>query len=342
MSQSLRAALDTLIAPDSLIVAGYFLLVFVAGAIVARRFAHRTTSDFITGGRTFTWKQTGTDAARIRRRPDIHGPWPAWFFVGMYLSAVDRRPHLVYELDRRNVPRADLLRTRIVTTPEYLERRFDAKCRAMFSVLMAAILIIILTSAMYLGGLLITRMLGWPLWVSVAAIARRVYVLRRRGRIADRARAGRVPGGHFAGDVAGRRVADCVGDRRPRRAGGHQGSGRRGRPRREHGATAGSAARHEHVLRRAGHSALGNVRGAVVDRVQFRHGAAVAGQPDGARCSKEPALSGCAGQHRVFRHIRGRGGDAQVPPGSAARRGVHVGNAQPVFPSGPAGCSWPA
>lgn len=171
MNQSLKAAIDTLIAPDSLIVAGYFLLVFVAGAIVARRFAHRTTSDFITGGRTFTWKQTGLTLLAFAVDPTYMGMAGVGFLWGMYLSQWIG-VHIWFTSWIAAMFLVPIYwRTRIVTTPEYLERRFNAKCRALFSVLMAAILVIILTSAMYLGALLITRMLGWPLWVSVGAIA---------------------------------------------------------------------------------------------------------------------------------------------------------------------------
>ena len=171
MSQSLSAGLRTLIAPDSLIVAGYFLLVFIAGAIVARRVAHRATADFITGGRTFTWRQTGLTLLAFAVDPTYMGMAGVGFLWGMYISQWIG-VHIWFTSWIAAMFLVPIYwRTRIVTTPEYLERRFDAKCRALFSVLMAAILIIILTSAMYLGGLLITRMLGWPLWVSVAAIA---------------------------------------------------------------------------------------------------------------------------------------------------------------------------
>ena len=171
MSQSLKAAVSTLIAPDSLIVAGYFLLVFVAGALVARRFAHRATSEFITGGRTFTWKQTGLTLLAFAVDPTYMGMAGVGFLWGMYLSQWIG-VHIWFTSWIAAMFLVPIYwRTRIVTTPEYLERRFNAKCRALFSVLMAAILVIILTSAMYLGALLITRMLGWPLPVSIGAIA---------------------------------------------------------------------------------------------------------------------------------------------------------------------------
>ncbi len=171
MSEALRAALSALTTPDSLIVAGYFLLVFVAGALVARHFARRATSEFITGGRTFTWRQTGLTLLAFAVDPTYMGMAGVGFLWGLYLSqwiAV----HIWFTSWIAAMFLVPIYwRTRIVTTPEYLERRFNAQCRALFSVLMAVILVIILTSAVYLGALLITRMLGWPLPVSVGAIA---------------------------------------------------------------------------------------------------------------------------------------------------------------------------
>lgn len=157
---------------DSCIVAAYFLVVFVAGALLARRFARKAAaSDFITGGRTFTWKQTGLTLLAFAVDPTYMGMAGVGFLWGMYLSQ-----WIGVHIWLTSWVAAMFLipiywRTRIVTTPEYLERRFDARCRALFSVLMAAVLIIILASAMYLGGLLVSELLKWPLPVSVAVIA---------------------------------------------------------------------------------------------------------------------------------------------------------------------------
>jgi len=149
---------------DSLIVAAYFVAVFR----LARRAA---ASDFITGGRTFTWKQTGLTLLAFAVDPTYMGMAGVGFLWGMYLSQ-----WIGVHIWLTSWVAAMFLvpiywRTRIVTTPEYLEQRFNPQCRALFSVLMAAILVIILTSAMYLGGLLVTTLLGWPLWLSVGVIA---------------------------------------------------------------------------------------------------------------------------------------------------------------------------
>ena len=156
---------------DSSIVVAYFVLVFIAGAVLARRFAHRATREFITGGRTFRWQQTGLTLLAFAVDPTYMGMAGVAFIWGMYLSQWIG-VHIWFTSWIAAMFLVPIYwRTQIVTTPEYLERRFNPQCRALFSVLMAAILIIILTSAVYLGALLITRLLGWPLPISVGAIA---------------------------------------------------------------------------------------------------------------------------------------------------------------------------
>lgn len=155
---------------DSAIVAGYFALIFAAGALLARRYARRSTEEFLTGGRTFTWKQTGLTMVSFAVDPTYMGMAGIAFLWGMYVlqwTAV----HIWFTSWFAAMFLVPIYwRTRIVTTPEYLERRFNLSCRALFSVLMAVVLVIILTSALYLGALLVTQLLGWPMPVSVGFI----------------------------------------------------------------------------------------------------------------------------------------------------------------------------
>lgn len=155
---------------DSAIVAGYFVLIFVAGAVLAKRFAKRGAEEFLTGGRTFTWRQTGLTMVSFAVDPTYMGMAGIAFLWGMYVlqwTAV----HIWFTSWFAAMFLVPIYwRTRIVTTPEYLEKRFNPQCRALFSVLMAIVLIIILTSALYLGALLVTRLLNWRLEVSIAFI----------------------------------------------------------------------------------------------------------------------------------------------------------------------------
>jgi SSS family solute:Na+ symporter len=155
---------------DSAIVAAYFVAIFAAGAVLARRSAHRSTREFLTGGRTFTWKQTALTLVAFAVDPTYMGMAGIAFIWGLYTlqwTAV----HIWFTSWFAAMFLVPIYwRTRIVTTPEYLEKRFNAQCRALFSVLMAVILIIILTSALYLGGLLLHKLLKWSLPMSVAFI----------------------------------------------------------------------------------------------------------------------------------------------------------------------------
>jgi SSS family solute:Na+ symporter len=156
---------------DSVIVAGYFLLIFVAGAVLGRRYAKRDTHEFLTGGRTLTWKQTALTLVAFAVDPTYMGMAGIAFIWGLYTlqwTAV----HIWFTSWFAAMFLVPIYwRTKIVTTPEYLEHRFNAQCRALFSVLMAAILIVILTSALYLGSLLLHELIGWSLPVSIAFIA---------------------------------------------------------------------------------------------------------------------------------------------------------------------------
>jgi SSS family solute:Na+ symporter len=156
---------------DSAIVAGYFVLIFIAGALLAKRYAKRGTEEFLTGGRTFTWKQTGLTMVSFAVDPTYMGMAGIAFIWGMYVlqwTAV----HIWFTSWFAAMFLVPIYwRTRIVTTPEYLERRFNPQCRALFSVLMAVVLVIILTSALYLGALLVTRLLEWPFILSLSFIA---------------------------------------------------------------------------------------------------------------------------------------------------------------------------
>lgn len=156
---------------DSAIVAGYLVGVFVAGALLARRYARRGAAEFVTGGRTFTWKQTALTLVAFAVDPTYMGMAGVAFIWGLYVlqwTAV----HIWFTAWFAAMFLVPIYwRTRIVTTPEYLEQRFNAQCRALFSILMSAILIVILTSALYLGSLLLRELLGWSMPLSIAFIA---------------------------------------------------------------------------------------------------------------------------------------------------------------------------
>ena len=70
-------------------------------------------------------------------------------------------------------------RSNIITTPEYLEKRFNVYCRAAFSMILISVLIVTLAGAMFLGALLLKNLLGWSMFASVILISTAVgfYVI---------------------------------------------------------------------------------------------------------------------------------------------------------------------
>jgi len=165
---------------DSLIVLVYFLIIFVAGFFISR--FHRKTSaeEFITGGRTRNWYQIALALFAMGADPSVMGiaglgflwgfyliQWPGvhmWFttwFAAMFLIPI-------------------YWRSRIITTPEFLEKRFNVHCRAFFSLILISILIVTLAGALFLGALLLENLLGWSKIASILLISVVVgfYVIR--------------------------------------------------------------------------------------------------------------------------------------------------------------------
>lgn len=165
---------------DSILVALYFLVFF--GLSMYLSLKNRKSSsdeDFMTGGRTMNWKQTGMTLIAMMFDPGVMGisalaftwgfyviqwnavnVWMTAWFAGMFIIGI-------------------YWRSKIVTTPEYLEKRFNVWTRAVFSVIMIAMLISLLAYAVYMGGILLNRFLDWPIWLNIVllAVVASVYVI---------------------------------------------------------------------------------------------------------------------------------------------------------------------
>jgi len=61
-------------------------------------------------------------------------------------------------------------RTGIVTTPEFLERRFNSTSRVLMALLMLSFNVVVMTSMLYLGGLILSELFHWPVVASTAAV----------------------------------------------------------------------------------------------------------------------------------------------------------------------------
>jgi len=156
---------------DSTIVAVYFLIIFVAGYLVSRHYREASAEEFITGGRSRSWYQIAIALFAMGADPAVMGTaglgflwgfyliqWPGvhtWFtawFAAMFLIPI-------------------YWRSGIITTPEYLEKRFNVQCRAFFSLILISILIVTLAGGLFLGALLLKNLLGWSMFASIILIS---------------------------------------------------------------------------------------------------------------------------------------------------------------------------
>lgn len=154
---------------DAAVVLSYCTVALGAGVLGRRRFQAASAEDFLTGGRTLSWKQAALAVIAMTADPGVMGfsglafLWGFvihWNAVNMWLCA----PFAAFFL----LP--VYWRTGIVTTPEYLERRFNTASRVLMAVLMLAFNVVVLTSMLYLGGLILSELFHWPVLASTAAV----------------------------------------------------------------------------------------------------------------------------------------------------------------------------
>ncbi|MGA2324216.1 MAG: sodium/solute symporter [Sedimentisphaerales bacterium] len=153
---------------DMFVVLFYFLVILTAGYLVAKKHRKDSAVDFLTGGHSLNWFKT---ALTLIAMGDIGtlGVAGIGFVWGMAIqwNAVNLWI---------NGPLAAMFiipiywRSKIVTTPELLEKRFNVSCRSFFSVVMCAYMIIVLGTSIYLGALLLNEIFGWHLYLCCIAI----------------------------------------------------------------------------------------------------------------------------------------------------------------------------
>ena len=165
---------------DSIIVLCYFLLILITGYFVSRRYRTGAANDFITGGHNLSWYRTGLTFLAMGYDPGIIAHAGLGFLLGLYpmqwlgtsvwFTAWFAAMFLV----------PIYWRSKISTTPELLEKRFNVYCRVFFSIIMISILVVTLAFGVYLGSLLLKNFLGWSLWMSVGliSIVAAFYVIR--------------------------------------------------------------------------------------------------------------------------------------------------------------------
>jgi SSS family solute:Na+ symporter len=153
---------------DSILVAAFMVTILGTSIYYSFKYKKSPESDFLTGGRHMNWFKTGMSLIGMMFDPGIMGnsalafvwgyyvvQWNAvniWFtasFAGMFFIAI-------------------YWRSRITTTTEYLEKRFNYASRAVFSVIMSVMMISWLAYGVYMGGVLLNNFLGWDLFYSSA------------------------------------------------------------------------------------------------------------------------------------------------------------------------------
>lgn len=156
---------------DSIIVAIYFVIIFIAGYFVSRHYRTASDEEFITGGRTRTWYQIGLALFAMGADPAVMGTAGLGFLWGFYLIQWPG-VHMWFTTWFAAMFLVPIYwRSQIVTTPEYLEKRFNVQSRAIFSLIMISILIVTLAGALFLGALLLKNLLGWSMLASVILIS---------------------------------------------------------------------------------------------------------------------------------------------------------------------------
>lgn len=162
----IKSALQPL---DVVVIIVYIICLISLGFWIS--FRRKESSDLFLAGRNLTWPNIGFSIFGTNVSPSMmlascsvaytsgmvasNFEWLAWIFL--LLLAMIFVPHY--------------LNMKISTMPEFMERRFDSKCRSFLSVYALFTTVILwLGGALYAGGLLLSQITGWPLWVSLSSL----------------------------------------------------------------------------------------------------------------------------------------------------------------------------
>jgi len=160
---------------DKIIVVAYLVIVVVAGYIYTLRMkGKQTDAEFLTGGHYMTWWQTGMTLIAQMFDPGIVGNTALAFVWGFYVVQWNGVNIWVTSWFAGLFFIAIYWRTKIITTPEYLEKRFNAMTRGVFSAVMVVMLVSFMCWGVYVGGVLLNDFFGWNYyasWVVLASVA---------------------------------------------------------------------------------------------------------------------------------------------------------------------------
>jgi SSS family solute:Na+ symporter len=157
---------------DKIIVVAYMVILVGVGYIYTLRTKGKETdAEFLTGGHYMTWWETGLTLIAMMFDPGVMGNTALAFTWGYYIVQWNGVNVWITSWFAGMFFVAIYWRTKIVTTPEYLEKRFNPMARAIFSIVMVVMLVSFMCYGVYMGGVLLNKFFGWNLYVSVIALS---------------------------------------------------------------------------------------------------------------------------------------------------------------------------
>lgn len=161
---------DHLAISDYSVIIVYLLLLLIIGFWASKR-SNQLGGDLFLGGRQLKWPTIGLSMWGTNVSPSMLIATASLAYstglVGGNFSWLTFP--ILLMLSKVFVPR--YLHARIHTTPEYLSFRFNQTTRDIVAVYaLASILILWLGGTLYAGGIIVSQMLGWPLWLSVTSL----------------------------------------------------------------------------------------------------------------------------------------------------------------------------
>jgi SSS family solute:Na+ symporter len=159
---------------DIIVFAGYCFLVVFLGLYVSRRKkgTMHTSSDYFLASRALPWWAVGASliASNISAEQFI-GMSGSGYAIGLGIASYE----WIGALSLLIVAKFFLpifLKTKIYTMPQFLEIRFDHRVRTSLAVFWLLIYVFVnLTSVLYLGSLVLIKVMGVELWQAVLGLA---------------------------------------------------------------------------------------------------------------------------------------------------------------------------
>ncbi|MBI4580263.1 MAG: sodium/solute symporter, partial [Planctomycetes bacterium] len=150
--------------------AGYFALLSLIGFLAGRR-RKRQSDDYFLAGRSLPWYVVGCSfiASNISSEHFI-GMIGAAYVYGISVAMFEWGNVLTFSiLIWVFIP--FLLASRVFTTPEFMEKRFNLTLRQFFAVVTVITNVVaFLAAVLYGGGLALEKLFGWPLWLAIVVV----------------------------------------------------------------------------------------------------------------------------------------------------------------------------